>query len=70
VPLAEIEGFSPELLGILNSAGYQTLADVLDLEREDVEKIPGISPEQASQFLTFLAELTTEDGGDEAPAAG
>jgi N utilization substance protein A len=70
VPLAEIEGITPELLAVLNGAGYQTLADVLDLEREDVEKIPGISPEQAGQFLAFLAELTTEDGGDDTPAAG
>ncbi len=69
VPLTELEGFSPELLAMLNGAGYQTLADVLDLEREDVEKIPGMTPDRAEQFLTFLAELTTEDGGDDAPAA-
>jgi N utilization substance protein A len=70
VPLTELQGLSPELLAILNAAGYQTLADVLDLEREDIEKIPGMTPERAEQFMVFLAELTTEDGGEDAGAAG
>jgi len=70
VPLTELQGLSPELVAVLNAAGYQTLADVLDLEREDVEKIPGMTPEQAEQFLGFLTELTTEDGGEDAGSAG
>jgi len=70
VPLTELQGLTPELLAILNGAGYQTLADVLDLEREDIEKIPGMTPERAEQFMVFLAELTTEDGGEDAGAAG
>jgi len=70
VPLTELQGLSPELVAILNAAGYQTLADVLDLEREDVEKIGGMTPERVEQFLAFLAELTTEEGGEEpGPAA-
>ncbi|HSB54117.1 MAG TPA: transcription termination factor NusA [Gemmatimonadales bacterium] len=69
VPLTEIQGFSPELLAILNAAGYTTLADVIDLEREDIEKIPGMTPERAEQFMVFLAELTTEDGGEDGSAA-
>jgi transcription termination/antitermination protein NusA len=70
VPLTELQGLSPELLAILNAAGYQTLADVIDLEREDVEKVAGMTPERAEQFLAFLTELTTEDGGEDAGAAG
>jgi transcription termination/antitermination protein NusA len=69
VPLTEIQGLSPELLAILNAAGYATLADVIDLEREDIEKIPGMTPERAEQFMVFLAELTTEDGGEDGNAA-
>lgn len=66
VPLTELSGLTPELLAILNAAGYATLADVIDLEREDIEKIPGMTPERAEQFMGFLAELTTEDGGEDA----
>ncbi len=28
---------------MLSGAGYQTLNDVLDLEREEIEKIPGMT---------------------------
>jgi N utilization substance protein A len=68
VPLTELSGLTPELLAILNAGGYQTLADVIDLEREDIEKIPGMTPERAEQFMGFLAELTTEDGGEDGGA--
>lgn len=68
VPLTELQGLSPELLAILNSAGYQTLADVIDLEREDIEKVPSMTPERAEQLMVFLAELTTEDGGEDGSA--
>jgi N utilization substance protein A len=70
VPLTELQGLSPELLAILNSAGYQTLADVIDLEREDIEKVPDMTPERAEQLMVFLAELTTEDGGEDGTPAG
>ena len=43
VPLSELKGLSPELTGILESAGYKTLNDILDLEREDITKIPGMT---------------------------
>src|SRR5688572_11975 len=66
VPLAELEGLSPELTAILESAGYKMLNDILDLEREDIARIPGMSPEAADQLMAFLAELTDEDGGEEA----
>ena len=40
------------------------LNDILDLEREDIARISGMSPEAADQLMTFLAELT-EEGGEE-----
>src|SRR5580765_536754 len=64
VPLSELKGLSPELTGILETAGYRMLNDILDLEREDIAKIPGMTPETAEQLLGFLAELTDEDGGE------
>jgi len=68
VPLAELQGVSPELTGILEGAGYRMLNDILDLEREDIAKIPGMTPEAADQLMAFLAELT-EEGGEEAGGA-
>jgi N utilization substance protein A len=41
------------------------LNDILDLEREDIARIPGMSPEAADQLMTFLAELTDEEAGEE-----
>ncbi len=70
LPLAELQGLSPELLAFLNGAGYQTLRDVLDLDREDIERIPGMTPERAEQLMAFLTALTTEDGTDDAAPAG
>src|SRR4051795_7971048 len=65
VPLNELQGLSPEITAILESAGYRMLNDILDLEREDIARIPGMSPESADQLMSFLAELT-EEGGEEA----
>src|SRR5512145_1713454 len=52
VPLSELQGLSPELTAILESAGYKMLNDILDLEREDITRIPGMSPEAADQLMT------------------
>jgi N utilization substance protein A len=70
VPLNSLEGLSPELVTLLEAAGFTTLSDVLDLEREDVEKVAGMSPELTDQMMSFLAELIGEDASDEeAPSA-
>jgi N utilization substance protein A len=68
VPLAEMQGLSPELLAVLSGAGLGMLNDVLDLERDDALKIPGMTPELADQLMTFLADLAEEESA-EAPAA-
>ncbi|MFZ5623461.1 MAG: transcription termination factor NusA [Gemmatimonadota bacterium] len=69
IPLSELKGLSSELTGILEGAGYRLLSDILDLEREDIEKIPGITPSAADELLAFLSELTDEEQG-ETPAEG
>jgi N utilization substance protein A len=69
LPLSELKGLSPELLAILNGAGYEKLKDVLDLEREDIEKIPAMTPERSEQLVAFLAELT-EEGSDDSGSQG
>ena len=41
--------------------------DVLDLEREELLRIPGLTPEQADALNAFLSELSDEEG-EESPA--
>ncbi|HEU4799299.1 MAG TPA: transcription termination factor NusA [Gemmatimonadales bacterium] len=67
VPLNELEGLAPELVALLANAGYSVLDDVLDLEREELLRIPGLTPEQADALNAFLSELSDEEG-EESPA--
>jgi N utilization substance protein A len=68
VPLAQLEGVSAELVAILDKAGYTALNDVLDLEPEEIVKIPGMTSGTAEELVRFLAELTEEDDeGEGAP---
>ncbi len=68
VPLADMAGLTPELVAILGSAGYNMLNDVLDLEREDLARVEGMTPETTEQLLAFLSELTDDDGSEPTPA--
>ena len=67
VNLTEMKGLSPELVAVLEQAGKKTLQDILDLEREDVDQIPGMTPDLAEKMMSFLNEMT-EDGGEEEEA--
>jgi transcription termination/antitermination protein NusA len=67
VKLSEIEGMSPATIAVLEEGGYRTLNDIIDLEREDLLRLPGIAPEEADRIITMLDELT-EEGGEEAGA--
>jgi transcription termination/antitermination protein NusA len=67
VKLSEIEGMSPATVAVLEEGGYRTLNDIIDLEREDLLRLPGIAPEEADRIITMLDELT-EEGGDEGAA--
>jgi len=69
VALRELKGLPVELVDALEQAGHKTLQDILDLEREDVDKIAGMTPEIADKLMAFLNEMT-EEGGDEEPAPG
>jgi N utilization substance protein A len=68
VPLTELKGLSPELVTILNEAGYSMLNDVLDLERDDIARLPGMTPAATDQLMAFLSELTDEENSEEAPS--
>jgi N utilization substance protein A len=68
VALTEMKGLPVELVQVLEQNGKKTLQDVLDLERDDVDAMAGMTPELADRLMAFLNELTDEGGegeGDE-----
>src|SRR5512142_1865261 len=70
VRLSDIAGMPPATVAVLEEAGYRTLNDIIDLEREDFLKLPGIAPEEANRIMALIDELTTEDGGGESETGG
>ena len=74
VTLSDIGGLAIATVAVLENAGYKTLNDIIDLEREDFLKLPGIAPEEADRIMAIITELTEEggsaEGGDTAPPAG
>jgi transcription termination/antitermination protein NusA len=72
VKLSEIQGLEPTTVAVLEEAGYRTLNDVIDLEREDLLRLPGIAPAEADRIMSIIDELTTDEsgsGGDAGEAA-
>ena len=51
VKLSELEGMAASTVAILEEAGYRTFNDIIDLEREDFLKLPGIAPEEADRIM-------------------
>src|SRR5579859_3777776 len=71
VALREMKGLSAELVAVLEQNGKKTLQDILDLERDDVTGMAGMTPVLADKLMGFLNELTEEsgpEGGDDAAA--
>jgi N utilization substance protein A len=66
VRLSEIGGLGPATVAVLEEAGYRTFNDIIDLEREDLVRLPGIASEEADRIMALLDELTTDDesGGE------
>lgn len=56
-PLRELN-LSPATLAALAAAGYTTFFDVIDLEQEDLLRIPAIGAEEASRIVALIEELT------------
>jgi transcription termination/antitermination protein NusA len=68
-PLRELE-LPAATLAALEAAGYKTFYDIIDLEREDLLRIPAIGAADADQVLAVIDELTVEDdSGEEQPDA-
>ena len=72
VPLSALEGLSMATVAVLEAGGYRTLNDIIDLERADFLKLPGIAPAEADRIMGILDELTTDDATEEGgtPAGG
>ncbi len=70
VPLSALEGLSMATVAVLESGGYRTLNDIIDLERGDFLKLPGIAPAEADRIMGILDELTTDDASEDGGAAG
>jgi transcription termination/antitermination protein NusA len=70
VKLSEIQGLETATVAVLEEAGYRTLNDVIDLERDDLLRLPGIAPEEADRIMAIIDELTEEGAADEAGGAG
>src|SRR3989454_36826 len=68
VALRELKGLPVELVNVLEQAGKKTLQDILDLEREEVDAMQGMTPDLADRLMAFLNEMTEEGGEDEAEA--
>ncbi len=64
VTLNEIEGLETATVAVLAEAGYRTLNDIMDLDRDDLLRLPGIAPEEADRIMAIINELTTEEDGD------
>src|SRR6476469_9852114 len=62
--LAELEGMQPATVAVLEEACYRTLDDIIDLEREDFLRLPGIAPEEADRLMAIIDELTTDDASE------
>jgi transcription termination/antitermination protein NusA len=69
IALSEITGLETATVAVLEHAGFRTLNDIIDLERDDLLKLPGIAPNEADRIMSILQELTTEDD-DAAGASG
>ncbi|MES2525107.1 MAG: transcription termination factor NusA [Gemmatimonadota bacterium] len=68
IPLNEIDGLEVSTVAVLADAGYRTLNDILDLDRDDLLRLPGIAPEEADRIMSIIDELTMEEDNDAAAA--
>ncbi|MGD2122611.1 MAG: transcription termination factor NusA [Gemmatimonadota bacterium] len=60
-PLTEL-GLADDTLAALETAGYHTFLDIIDLEKNDFLKVPGLSETEADRLLEIIDELTVVEG--------
>ncbi|HEX8453379.1 MAG TPA: transcription termination factor NusA [Longimicrobium sp.] len=62
--LRDLAELAPATLAALEAAGYNTFFDIIDLEREDLLRIPAIGPAEADRLVEIIESMTEEDTGD------
>jgi N utilization substance protein A len=65
VQLSEIDGINPATVAILEESGFRTLNDIIDMEREDFMRLPGMSADDAARLMSIIDELTEEGAPDD-----
>lgn len=71
-PLGDLD-LTPATVAALQASGYNTFFDVINLEREDFLRIPGIGASEADRLVSEIERLTVEDedgGGYDAARQG
>jgi N utilization substance protein A len=68
-PLAELD-LEEETVAALESAGYTTFFDIIDLEREDLAGIEGVSDAAADRLIEVIEDLTVVDEEPSDESAG
>ena len=63
-PLRELD-LPAATLAALEGAGYTSFLDIIDLEREDLLRVPGVGPDEADEVLSLIESLTVEEGAPE-----
>ncbi len=69
VKLSDLEGLPPATVAVLDAGGYATLNDIIDLDKEDFLRLPGIALEEAERIMKLINELTDE-GAEASDSAG
>jgi N utilization substance protein A len=67
-PLSELDGMAPATLAALQAAGVNTFFDVLDMEKDDFVRIPGIDEAEAERLVGLIDELTVVEEASAAKA--
>ena len=65
--VARSKACQPATVAVLEEAGYSTLNDIIDLEREDFLRLPASRRKKRIASWRCIDELTTEEGGDAQP---
>src|SRR5438094_8431740 len=67
--LVDIERMMPATAADLEEGAESTSGDIIDLEREDFLRLPGIAPEEAERLMASINELTADEAPETAEEA-
>jgi N utilization substance protein A len=68
-PLRELD-LPLATLAALETAGYSTFFQIIDLDRDDLLRLPGMTPADADEVIRIIDELTVEESAAEETEPG